>query len=214
MNYEVLIKENKKKIENSFNEIGSEIKNPTMIDMYLKVATSKAMRFIDAIIFLCKKNFVNESLPILRSLIEHSINMRWIMEKDTNNRLKDYLSDFSKNKLGERWTNTDLLKRMEEIGFKKNRDYYDFVVRHTYSFAHVNASSLDWHEVISELSKDRMSPNAIYSIVAQMLGHIVKALSIHYGDSFNFYNAIWDKIKVDRTVREKFEIISKKYGVH
>ncbi len=198
MNYKVLIEENTKKNQDSFNQIGFEIKNPTMIDinMYLRVSTSKAMRFIDTIIFLCKNNFVNESLPILRSLIEHSINMRWIMQKDTEDRLKQYLSDFKEDKFGEYWTNISLLNRMEEIGFM-NRKYYDRVVKFTYSHAHVNAGSLDWYEVVKKLSKNQMSPNAIYSIVAQMLGHIVKALSVYYGNNFNFHNDIWSKIKID-----------------
>ena len=108
---------------------------------------------------------------------------------------------YKKDKFGEVWTNTNLLNRMEKIGFK-NRKYYDRVVKFTYSHAHVNAGSLDWHEVVKKLSKSQMSPNAIYSIVAQMLGHIVKALSVYYDNNFNFYNDIWSKIKVAPNIRK------------
>lgn len=206
MDYEKLINEVKEKIDQGFDKMERQIKNPSMIDRYSLAATYKAIKFSDAIITLCRSGLVDESMPILRSLIEHSINMRWIMIKNTKNKLKKYLNDLGEKGFGEEWTNGSLLKRMEDVGFK-NRDYYDFCVKFTYSFSHVNASSLNWSEVINhpKLQKSRMSPQATYAVVAQMLGHVMKALDDHFNGYFKDYNSIWNQINVDPQIREKFE---------
>ncbi|GAG80132.1 unnamed protein product [marine sediment metagenome] len=137
MDYKLLIEKAKEYINEGFANMGGKIEGPTMLDRYVLASAIKTIRFSNAIIRLCEEDFSKESLPILRSLIEHSINMRWIMAKDTERRLKQYLHDLEEKSLGKSWTNVDLLTRMSNIGFK-NRDYYDFVVKYTYSYAHVN----------------------------------------------------------------------------
>lgn len=210
MNYKLLIEKAVDYINEGFGNIGGRIENAAMLDCYLMAATHKAIRFSRAVINLCEENFTNESMPILRSFIEHTINMRWIMARDTEKRLKQYLRDWEKKNFGEKWTNATLLSRMSEIGFK-NRDYYDFVVKFTYSYAHVNARTLDWGEVMvtdEEILKHKMSSGAVYSIVAQMLGHTLFALNTEYKGKFNYYREIWSHFKKsDKDIRKEFETI-------
>lgn len=209
MDYEILIQEAKKKIDEGFDKMGRKIEKPSFLERYLIASTLKAIRLTDVIIFLCKNNFTNESLIILRSLIEHSVNMRWIMNKNTEQRLNEYLSDLGKMKFGDHWTQSKLDQRMKDVGFK-NKDYYDFVVKITYAHSHVNASSLEWHKVINDerLKGEGFSSNAIYSIVAQTLGHVLKSLDIHFNGFFNYYDYVWGKIKVDKSsMRERLERI-------
>jgi len=198
MNYEIIVKQGIDKINEGFVKMGGKIKNPSSLERYLIAATLKIIDLTNAIIFLCKNNFTNESLIILRSLIEHSINMRWITNKDTKQRLKGYLSDLGKMQFGTLWCQSDLYARMKEVGFK-NKDYYDFVVKLTYAYAHVNASVLEWGMVIDDpkLKGATFSNNAIYSIVAQMLGHVLKSLDTNFQGFFDYYNDIWKSIKVD-----------------
>jgi len=198
MDYEIIVKKGIDKIKEGFVKIDGKIQNPSFLERYLIAATLKAIDLTNVIIFLCKNNFTNDSLIILRSLIEHSINMRWITNKNTEQRLKEYLSDLDKMQFGTLWCQPNLYARMEDIGFK-NRDYYDFVVKLTYAHAHVNASVLKWGMVIndSRLKGDTFSNNAIYSIVAQMLGHVLKSLDTHFPGAFDYYNDIWKSIEVD-----------------
>ena len=213
MDYEILIRKAKKNIDEGFDKMGRVIKNPSFLERYLVAATLKAVKLSDAIEFLCKNNFNQESLIILRSLIEHSINMRWIMNKNTEKRLKEYLSDLGKIKFGDYWTKQKFNKRMEEVGFE-NKEYYDYVVKITYAYSHVNASSLEWEKVINDrrLGEKFANPQAIYSIVAQMLGHVQKSLDLHFKGKFNYYNDIWNSIKVDRSsMKEKLEKISNQF---
>ncbi len=211
MNYELLIKKAKKEIDNGFNKMGRKIDNPSFLEKHLIVSTLKAVKLSDAIVFLCKNDFNNESLIILRSLIEHSVNMHWIIKDNTKEKLNNYISDLEKINYGERWTEVDLSKRLEDLGFQ-NRDYYDFVIKFTYSHAHVNASSLEWGEVIKidGLNSEPFSAQAIYSIVAQMLCHVLKSLDMHFNGFFSSYSDIWNEIKVDKSsLRKKIEEIAK-----
>lgn len=210
MNYKLLIEKVADYINEGFGNIGGRIENAAMLDCYLMAAAHKAIRFSRAIINLCEENFTNESMPILRSLIEHTINMRWIMKKDTEKRLEQYWQSLEKKGFGGIWTNVNLLDRMSEIGFK-NRDYYDFVVKVTYSYAHVNAETLDWGEVIMDegiISKHKLSSGAVYSIVAHMLGHVLFALNAEYKGKFNYCGEIWSHFKKSsKDIRKEFETI-------
>lgn len=210
MNYKLLVEKAKKYINKGSANMGGKIENVRMLDLdhYMVASTFKAIRLTEAIVKLCEADFTEESLPILRSLIEHTINMRWIMAKDTEKRLQQYLRDWDKKRFGERWTNINLADRMSEIGFK-DRNYFDFVVKYTYSYAHVNASTLDWEKVMYKKRRyKKRSPQYIYSIVAQMLGHVLFALNTKYKGKFNYYREIWSHIKgSDKDIREELEAI-------
>ncbi len=208
MDYKVLIEKAIEYIGKGFNNAGGKIENPSNLDYYLVASTHKAINFSRAIIILCEKNFNNESMPILRSLIEHTVNMKWIMKEETEKRLKQYLTDWNKKNYGEPWTNRNLAGRMSDIGFK-NRDYYDFVVKKTYNYAHVNATTLDWGEVMNEERlKNKMTTQAIYSVIAQMLGYVLFVLNIKYKGQFAYYSDILENIeKYNGDIRKEFEAI-------
>lgn len=201
-----------KLINAGFDQMDRKIENASLLDRYLVAASMKAVRLADTILFLGDHGVTDEAFPVLRSLVEHAINMRWITEEDTEQRLKMYMSDFSKTKFGTSWANKNLDKRMEDVGFG-DRDYYDFCVKLTYSYAHVNASSLRWGEVFDDprLSKNRWSPDALYAVVAQMLGHVMKALESRYKGYFDGYNGIWREIKVDKNIGKKIETVRKEF---
>lgn len=201
-----LVSKAKQIIDDGFDKMGRGIKNPSVLDRYLVAATYKVIRFCEAISVLCENGSTDEALPILRSLIEHSVNMRWIINKDSNKRLKEYMNDLGKKGFGAQWTSINLYDRMREIGFN-NKDYFDYCVKVTYSYAHVNSSSLIWGEVFADprLSAERWSPDALYIVVAQMLGHVIKTLDTHFVGNFKGYNDIWNQIKVDKDIRKKIK---------
>lgn len=202
-----------KLIDAGFDQMDRKIENASLLDRYLVAASMKAVRLADTILFLGDHGVTDEAFPVLRSLVEHAINMRWITEDDTKQRLKMYMGDLGKTGFGNLWASKSLDKRMEDVGFG-DRDYYDFCVKLTYSYAHVNATSLRWGEVFSDprLSKNRWSPDSLYSVVAQMLGHIMKALESRYKGHFDGYNGLWQQIKVDKNVGKKIEAVRKEFA--
>lgn len=210
MNHEELVKQAKKLIDEGFVNMGGKIDNPTGYEIYLLAATRKAFNFTNAILLLCKNGFSDDSLPILRSLIEHTINMRWITNKDTTERF-DLFTNYEINlDLGKKWSGVTLLDKMLEVGF--NKDYYDLVVKNTYAYSHVNALTLKWGEFYKEMDvgPDHFSPDSIFSVVAQMLGHVMKALDTHFVAPFSRYNEIWDQISYDKEAGQKYREAKKK----
>lgn len=213
MDYKKVFEDSIEEIFKEFEKMGQQIKNSNVIDRYLIAAIYKVVRLSKSIILLCENGRSDEALIILRSLIEHTVNMRWVMTKDTKNRVKMYLSDLSKKEFGKEWTPLKLPDRMSQIGFL-DRDYFDFCVKLTYSYAHVNASSLRWGEVYNDprLNEDAWEPEGIYQVAIQMTGHIMCALNTRYINYFKNYKELWEKIPVDKDIRKKVDLL-KEEGV-
>lgn len=188
-----------------------QISDPTFLDRYLLASTYHAIRLSKAIISLCESGFTNESIPVLRTLIEHSINMRWITNKNTKNRLKEYMYDLEEKGFGAKWTTVNLHDRMLEVGFKSS-SYYNFCVRVTYDYAHANSTCLNWGEVIDhpQLNADRWSSESLYAVVVQMLAHVMKALDTRYEGQFGNFNQLWSKVPVDPQIDSKIAEVREK----
>lgn len=179
--------------------------NPSLLERYLVTSAIKATNLSYAILILCKKHLINESFPILRSLIEHSINMRWITHQDTENRFNQYADTMLNFNMGVTWSDKNMLNKMIDIGFPD--DYYKLVVKNTYDYSHINARSLPW--LIIDGEKNEFSPIMIYPVAAQMLGHVMVALNTHFPEYFTKHLEIWEKIEYDANAWEKYVKIKK-----
>jgi len=192
-----LIQKSKDYIDQGFDTFQRQIKTEDKIGVFLVLCTIRAAGLSDAIVHLCKAGFTDESLPILRSLIETAVNMRWIMNKNREERLKQYSTNLAEDKwYGERWTSVNLKDRMKEIGFKgKFESYYDLVVKFCHDYTHGGARTLPRRRLIPKTPKTLMSAGAIYAITSQMLGHVLKALNDYWPGKFDSYKVIWKAIK-------------------
>ena len=162
--YLIFIQKSKEYIDQGFDTFQREIPTEDTIGVFLVLCTLRATRLSDAIIHLCKAGFTDESLPILRSLIETAVNMRWIMNKDTEQRLEQYYAKLAGDKwYGELWTSVNLRDRMKEIGFKgKLEAYYDLVVKFCHDYTHGGARTLPRRRLIPKTPKKTlMSADAI-----------------------------------------------------
>lgn len=196
--YLTLIQKSKEYIDQGFDTFQRQLQTKDQIGGFLVLCTLRAARLSDAIVHLCKAGFTDESLPILRSLIETAVNMRWIMNKNTEERLKQYYANLAENKwYGEPWTSVNLKDRMKEIGFKgKLESYYNLVVKFCHDYTHDGARTLPHRRLIPKVPKKTlMSAGAIYAITSQMLGHVLKALNDHWPGKFDSYKVIWKGIK-------------------
>jgi len=195
--YLTLIETSKQYIDQGFDCFHREIQTKDKIGLFLVLSTIRAVRLSDAIVHLSKASFTSESLPTLRSLIETAVNMRWIMNKDTEKRLKEYYANLDKNKwFGDRWTTMNLKDRMKEIDSKdKSELYYDLVVKFCHDYIHGSAGTLPYRHLIPKVSETFMSADVIYTITSQMLGHVLKALNEYWPGKFNSYKVIWKTIK-------------------
>ncbi|MBA7633665.1 hypothetical protein ES703_41236 [subsurface metagenome] len=192
-----LIQKSKEYIDQGFDTFHRQLQIKDQIGGFLVLCTFRAAGLSDAIVHLCKAGFTDESLPILRSLIETAVNMRWIMNKNREERLKQYYANLAENKwYGEPWTSVNLRDRMKEIGFKGKLElYYDLVVKFCHDYTHGGARTLPRRRLIPKARKTLMSAGAIYAVTSQMLGHVLKALNDHWPGKFDSYKLIWKAIK-------------------
>jgi len=205
MDHILFIEEIQKKFREAFTRRGKIIQE-SPVDYYLLAATVKGVRFTESILLLLRSGLVNESLPILESFLEHTVNMRWIMERETPVRLNKYLSDLKQASFGGFWTRLSLINRMKEIGLEQA--YYDYLLKYIYSFTHIDPNSLGWFELSGPSDTRRspqISPAAVSSVTAYLLGHMARALSVRYGTAFHFYQEIWDRLRKDREERTQYK---------
>ncbi|PKN02689.1 hypothetical protein CVU76_01465 [Candidatus Dojkabacteria bacterium HGW-Dojkabacteria-1] len=186
--YRSVIVDTIKKTDSVFDEIGRNYEK-TPKNILIHSLSYNSFHITGAILLLCEKNFTQEAAILLRSLIENTVNLKWILNKNFETRIKEYLVDISKDDFGfgKRWTKSNLGERMLEVGFSK--EYYNKVVKITHSFSHVNAESLDW----TNLKKDYplLSEDAILSVNYQMLGHTLEVLNNNVSSKFSFYKEIF-----------------------
>ncbi|MHC1717006.1 MAG: DUF5677 domain-containing protein [Candidatus Dojkabacteria bacterium] len=191
--YEKLILDLIKKTDLVFDDIGRELprSGETMV---LEALGFTSFHIASAIILLCRNGFSQEAMILLRSLIENTVNLKWILNKEKEERIGLYFHDIKEEGFGAGWTEgKNLEMRMSELGFK--REYYDKVVKVTHSFSHVNAESLDWSSVKS--GYPRIGEEAILAVVYQMLGHVLEVLNKNISEKFS-YKEVFEELKKTR----------------
>ena len=202
MDNKILVEKALKLIDRGFDKMDREVKNPSKLDYFLIGSVDKTLYITESIMLLCEKGYSQEAMILLRSLIELTINIRWITNKDTNARLNSYLDELKEPTFGSRWASKNIKDRAKELNF--NEDYYDFVIKFTYGYSHVNAQSLNLGRLITKQSKRKNISESVLVVSAQMLGHMMLALNSRYKSSFSEYNEIWSGIKPTKNIKDKY----------
>jgi|GEM_PF-3146595 len=183
------------KTDEIFDRIGRELPHSNE-NMVISGLSHKSFEIAGSIILLCDNGYNNEGSILLRSLVENTIKLRWLLNKDTDARIKKYFQDPEDFSWGVDKTGR-LKDKMIELGYSE--DYYKKVVKVCHSWSHVNAESINWSQVLKVDKESGLSAGAIYSIVYQMLGHIVKIYYDHISDEFNFYENVFKTLENNQT---------------
>ncbi len=163
-------------------------------------------RFIShgkAISILCKRKQNLEALMLLRPIIELIVNLRWIVEDNTDKNRGQFMKsteyEFNSNgtpKMGGYWTDKNLKGRMIAIGFDEK--YYDAVIKKMHEELHTNPGVVG-RAHNQDLTS--MNSNAIFSVAYQWTGHLLKVVNQLYPNEKKFinYRDVWSKIKGNST---------------
>lgn len=189
-NYRNLIIELIRNSDATFDKIGRNLPN-TPQNILIEQLGYTSFHIAGAILLLTENKFNQEATILLRSLIENTINLKYILNKNTTERIRQFLRITSKISFGEKWTKTDLKNRMIEVGFKE--EYYNKVIKITHSFSHTQAESLDWSNIKPDYPQ--FSEGAIHTVTYQMLGHILEVLYKHISKEFSLYKQVFKNIK-------------------
>lgn len=157
-------------------------------------------RFIShakSIIYLCNKKQNLEALMLLRPIIELTVNLKFILEDNTEVNLQQFLDsakyEFDSNcipKMGDYWSDKNLFNRMQIVGFTE--DYYKTVIKKMHEEIHGSPTVIA-RAYYKNLTS--MNSEAIFSIACQFAGHLLEvANTVYPKQRFMCPRDIWNKI--------------------
>ncbi len=187
--YRQLVAEIIDKSNTVFDEIGRDFPQNSK-NIILEGLGYTSFHIVEAIVLLIDKGFNQEAVILLRSLIENTVNLKWILNKNTEERIGSYFQDISKKGFGNTWADLNLKDRMLEVGFPEV--YYDKVVKVAHSFSHTNAESQDWSNI--EKDDSLFSSEATLAVACQMLGHVIQVFERNISPKFDFAKEIFSNI--------------------
>jgi len=185
-------------VDKGFKRLGPLQVHSLGIEAFLKLTADKSLRLVNAIELLCEKQMSSEAIPLVRTLIENAINMRWVMNKESGERAELYFRTMNgvvkQMRFPRSWTNVKLNERMNEVGLARGL-FYDVIVKYTYEHAHAGSASLDWGVLRNQPASEHwMGTLEIYKCCATMLGHTLQALEARFTGYFADYPLVFTRI--------------------
>ncbi len=196
--YQNLFKSYFKYISKTEKLLKKNIKNEPVRKQLLYLGIRRFNSHAKALIILCRKEYNVEALMLLRPIIELVVNLRWVLEDNSDKNLQtflanvDYVFENGIPKMGGYWSEQDLLGRMKDIGFGEK--YYKSVVKKLHEELHGNPA------IIARAHRKNltsMSSEAIFSVACQFLGHLLKVINSVFPEArVPDHSNIWNKIKI------------------
>lgn len=194
-----------KKIAEGFYNLKKKSIPETSKEEFLIGSSIRSINLSKAIINLCSSGFIAESVILLRSLIETSVNMRWVMNGDSTRRVKAYFATIDEPEWLGYWSRSSMGKKISEIGFRK--DYYTIVVLACHQYVHGKPESLPYRTMFpTKRSRDFIDEDMMYLISALMLGHVIKALRTQWPQAFpkHYFEHIFNLVGREEDLLSRF----------
>jgi len=177
--------------------ISLNIEKETFNKQFFWLSTRRFVSHAKSILLLCDRKQNLEALMLLRPIIELVVNLRWVIEDSTGTNRPQFMGSIEYNfnngipEMGDYWSDKNLQKRMEAIGF--NQNYYNMVVKKLHEELHGNPAVIARAHYRSLTS---MNSEAIFSLACQFIGHLLKVANALYpGKYFMNHDDILSKIK-------------------
>jgi hypothetical protein len=181
----------KSRIDHGFSQVGKRLKAEDPAQRALMMLASRAVAVSNALMILAMNNHANEGLPLLRSLLQLAVEARWIAEKDSAERAREFF-DHQKEADWERlWSRGRLLERMKHLGFHKSLE--ERALMSCYDHLHANAQGLPWGHVFAENAQKGVSGDETLRAASAIMGHVIKALDLHWPGMFPDAEQWWEK---------------------
>jgi hypothetical protein len=192
--YAGLISLAKAAIDNGFSRVGKRLDPGSAAQRALMLLASRAVAIGNSLVLLAQNSLPNEGLPLLRSLLEISMTMRWIAQEDSEARAKAVMDESRDADWAGLWQTGRLRQRMGEFGFPDSLN--ERVPMFCYDHLHANAQGLPWGHVFDDNKNPGVSADELLKIAAFASGHVVKALEVKWPGQFEGAEQLWEKVKV------------------
>ena len=184
----------KSKIDNGFSQVGKKLAADDPVHRALMLLAGRCVSIANGLMILALNNHANESLPMLRSLLQLAVEMRWIAEKDSAPRALAFLSRAKDSEWTAFWDEKQLVERMRALGFQKALE--ERALLSCYDHVHANAQGLPWGHVFSENAHKGLTGEDSLRSASAIMGHVVKALDQRWPGAFPDAEHFWRKTEM------------------
>lgn len=178
--YVKLIGMGKACIDQGFSRVGRSLAADNPAQKVLTRLASRSIALANAVALLSLNNHANEALPLLRSLFEVSLHMRWIAACEPETRAKQYLAEHENPDWESLWPSGRLRDRARALGYPE--DLAEKILSSCRDHLEANAAGVPWgHVFAQDKTQAGMSPEDLMLTTALVMGHVVKALDLQWG---------------------------------
>jgi len=172
----------KTSIDRGFSRLGPELKAQDDVARALMLLSCRSVAVSNALMVLAQHNHANEALPLLRSLLELTVHMRWIAAADCAARAREFLKEHDRPQWDGLWAGRRLDERCAELGFPAEaRTKVQLWCReHLWG----NAAGLPWAHVFTPPEPRDASGEAVLGAAAELMGQAVAALGQRWPERF------------------------------
>lgn len=172
----------KARVDNGFSQVGRTLKSEDATARVLMLLASRSIAVANAVIVLAQHHHANEGMPLLRSLYELSVWMRWISKSDAEARAKDFLDEYKDPDWEKLWPTERLQNRMAALGFP--HEVQERALLSAYDHLYGNALGLPWGHVFKDNTHKGLTPEEYLGAAAYLMGHVVKSLDLTWPGKF------------------------------
>ena len=160
--------------------MGRGLKAADPVDRALAGLAGRTIALGNAIALLCGRQHSNEALPLLRSLLEISVTMRWIAEKDRASRAEEFLKEAAAPSWESFFSDERLLARMKALGYPA--ELGEIARGSCRDHLKANAQGIPWGHVFETDKCAGRSGEEVARAAAAAMAHAVTALHAHWGE--------------------------------
>ncbi len=186
----------KSRIDNGFSQVGRRLSSTDVTQRALMMLASRCVAVSNALMLLALNNHANEGLPLLRSLLQLAVEMRWIAEKDGEKRAREFFEHHRDADWDRLWSTPRLRERMKHLGFQSALE--ERALMSCYDHLHANAQGLPWGHVFAGNAEKGVSSEEALRAACGIMGHVIKALDLHWPGMFPEAEQWWDKTEMRR----------------
>lgn len=170
----------KSAIDHGFSKVGRKLKADDPVERVLSGLAGRAIAMGNAVSLLCGRQHANEALPLLRSLLEISVRMRWIAETESTARAQEYIKEAGDPRWDSFLSEERLRARMGELGYSDALK----AMTQTLCLEHLRANALGipWGHVFEENKHSGRSGEDVTRAAGEAMAHVVMALHKRWGE--------------------------------
>ena len=135
-------------IDHGFSQVGKKLAPADPAQRALMLLASRSVAVGNALMLLALNHHANEGLPLLRSLLQLAVEMRWIAAGDGAVRAREFFEGHKDVDWERFWSTSRLRERMHQLGFQKSLE--ERTLLSCYDHLHANAQGLPWGHVFED----------------------------------------------------------------